>query len=124
MAGSVGIGHYGAEQQVDVAVAADPGLLAGNYPIVAIADGPALQGCQVGPGVGFREILESHLLGRQQRSQELVLLLLGAPNEYGSENVGVGETSDYPGPLEFLHDDGFLVTGEAAAAVLFGVGGI
>ena len=85
---------------------------------------PALEGRQIGAGVGFGEVLEGHLLRLQDGGQQVALLFLRPPHQQGGENVGVGEVGHHPGPLELFVEDGLMLPAQAAPAVLLGVGGV
>ena len=94
--------------------------------LVAVLDRARLQRREVGAGVGLGEALAPDLLGRQDRGEEALLLLVGAPHhqrraaEQQAEHVG-GERDARAADL--LEVDRRLGQRRAAAAVLGGPAG-
>ena len=85
-----GAGHDGVE--VGDAAVGDPGLGAGDHPVVAVPDRPGAQGGGVGAGGGLGEAVRAEQSAAEHRGQVLGLLLLGA---VGGERVaGEGVHAD------------------------------
>ena len=67
VSGSVGVCHHRAKQKVGLALAADPNLLTGDEPVIAVSDCSGLKGSKVGACVRLGEVLECDFLRAQQR---------------------------------------------------------
>ena len=118
----VRVGHEGAEEVVRLFHAADPYLLPVQDEVVAVAHRSALEGGEVGAGVRLGEVLEGDLVGAEQRLEELVLLSVVRPDQQRREDEAVGEARHYARAPELFEDDGLMLAGESAAAVLLRVG--
>ena len=121
MLGGVGVGARDEHAPLRVLGAAGPDLLAGDDPVVAVADGAGLDRGQVRPGVGLGEPLAPDLLGGQDRVQITLALLLGPPRHdrrTGEQQPEHVRRQRRAGAAELLEEDRRLRQGRPAPAVL------
>jgi hypothetical protein len=80
--GGLGVGAGDQHAPLGLVGEGGPDLLAADPPAAVVPGGPRLQRRQVGPRLGLREPLAPDLLGRQDRLQETLLLLLGPVRDH------------------------------------------
>ena len=106
--GHVGVGAGDEDAELRVLGQRRPDLLAVDDPLVAVAHGPGAEVGQVAAGLGLAEQLAPDLLGRQQREEVALLLLLGAgvhERRAGPADADLVRRAPHAGPPQLVVDD-------------------